>query len=91
MIMLVRKLTKVAIFAITVLSATLLYEYILTQIPNFKDPKHPYQATAMGMLVVVIVFYPAFTLLENVFKKYNKEKSKSKIEISIEVVKQPCF
>ncbi len=75
-----QKLTKYAIFALTILIASLLSDY-LVQLISDKFVDHSYQGVAIEMCIVVIVYYPAFTLIEKlvlqVSKKYVSSSKKA--------------
>ena len=59
-----RKLFKIAVTAITILTANLLTNYISNLFTDYKSHFKPLQFTLIGMGVVLIIFYPLFTRLE---------------------------
>ena len=58
-----------AVMLVTILSAHLLtstlYGYLLT----YKRQADPYTFTAVGMLVIAVVFYPTMKIMEHLIKK----------------------
>jgi uncharacterized protein YacL len=71
-----QKLTKYAIFALTVLIASLLSDF-LVQLISAKFVNQSYQGVALEMFIIVIVYYPAFTIIEKFVLKASKEYVKS--------------
>ena len=59
-----RKLFKIAVTAITILTANLLTNYISNLFTDYKSHFKPLQFTLIGMGVVLIIFYHLFTRLE---------------------------
>jgi hypothetical protein len=72
-----RKLTNYAIIIITILSAKLLEEYILTLLPNLNSYDNPYKSIGMRMLLMVFVFYPVLILLDKSVKNVSKHYIKT--------------
>lgn len=63
-----RKLTRYVILIFTILMADIIKEIILHIIGLEKDRRHPYLSTAIGMGVIVAIFYPMFTVMEKVLE-----------------------
>ena len=67
-----QKLTKYAIFALTVLIASLLSDYLVDLISSeFVD--HSYKGVAIEMCIIIIVYYPAFTIIEKLVLQASKK------------------
>jgi hypothetical protein len=64
-----RKLTKYVILIFTILLADIIKEIILHYIGFHKNFRHPYTSVAMGMGIIVLVFYPLFLLMETIMEK----------------------
>ncbi len=63
-----RKLTRYVILIFTILMADVIKEIVLHMIGLEKDVHHPYSSAAIGMGVIVVVFYPMFTIMEKVLE-----------------------
>lgn len=62
-----RTLTNQAVFIISMLIAYLVKEFVYYLLGNFKKlQNNPYLDVAIGMLIIVIVFYPLYELLKKV-------------------------
>ena len=67
----IRKQTKYAALIISILSASLLNEYILKQLKSYyQEPT--YESVAIGMLVTVAIFVPIVTFLGKWIGKASK-------------------
>ena len=64
-----RKLTKYVILVFTILLADIIKEIILHYIGFHKNFRHPYTSVALGMGIIVLVFYPLFLLMETIMEK----------------------
>lgn len=72
------KLTRIAVFSITILIGTLISDYISAYFVSTIGKT--YKGVAINMIATVVVFYPLFSLLEYYVKKASKryiQKSKS--------------
>lgn len=67
-----RKLTTLVILSLTILTADLLSEIIVHWLGHYLKTTNPYKATALHMFVSVCVFYPAFSLMEEMVKGMTK-------------------
>ncbi|PKV51973.1 hypothetical protein ATE84_4073 [Aquimarina sp. MAR_2010_214] len=76
-----RKTTKYAIYAVAVLSAALINEYILKYVKKHID-QQGYLLVLIDMLVIVLIFAPAFALVTNYAKKISKVYLKTSKKIS---------
>lgn len=75
-----RQLTKYAIYAVAVLSATLINQFILQYVRKHINVQG-YLLVLMDMIIVVLIFAPAFALVS----KYTKKLSKAYINTSKKV------
>ncbi len=75
-----RQLTKFAIYAIAVLCAALINEFVIKYVKNHIR-EQGYLLVIMDMLVIVLIFAPAFALVS----KYTKKLSKTYIKTSKKV------
>lgn len=71
-----QKLTKYVIFTLTVLIASLLSNY-LTELATKNFVEHSYKGVAIEMILIVIIYYPAFILLESIITKISKQYVKN--------------
>ncbi|MFC5044895.1 hypothetical protein ACFSTE_21455 [Aquimarina hainanensis] len=76
-----RILTKYAIYTVAVLSATLINEYIIKYVKKHIDLQG-YLLVLMDMLVVVLIFAPAFALVSEYTKKISKAYIKTSKKVS---------
>ena len=76
-----RKLTKYAIYAVAVLSATLINEYIIKYVKKHVD-QQGYLLVLIDMAIVVLIFAPAFTLVGTYTKKISKSYIKTSKKMS---------
>lgn len=76
-----RQSTKYAIYAVAVLSAALINEYILKYVKKHID-QQGYLLVLIDMLVIVLIFAPAFALVTNYAKKISKAYLKTSKKIS---------
>lgn len=65
-----KKIAKYVTLAFTILLADIIKELILHKIGWKKDFAHPYKSTLIGMAVTVAIYYPVFTLLEQLIEKF---------------------
>ncbi|HTF80064.1 MAG TPA: hypothetical protein VL947_00010 [Cytophagales bacterium] len=65
-----RKTAKYITLAFTLLLADLIKEYVLHRVGWKKDFVHPYKSTLVGMLITVAVYYPVFTILDQLVEKF---------------------
>ncbi len=72
-----RKLTRYVILIFTILLADIIKEIILHLIGLEKDSRHPYRSAAIGMGIIVAVFYPMFTLMEKVLERLTESYVKT--------------
>lgn len=77
-----RKITKYAIYAVAVLSATLINQLFLAYVQKYISIKG-YLLVLVDMLIVVLIFAPTFALVA----KYTKRLSKAYIGTSRKVSK----
>lgn len=64
-----RRLSTLVILCLTILSADLLSEVIVHWSARWLHTTNPYKTTAIEMASKVVVFYPAFQLMEEVVKR----------------------
>lgn len=81
-----QKLTKYAIFTLTVLIASLISDY-LVQFVSSEFVDHSYKGVAIEMCIIIIVYYPAFTIIE----KFVLQASKKFVSSSKKAVKSSNF
>ena len=66
------KLLNLCVFIITILAAHLLaysiYEYML----EYRGATSPWKFTAIGMLIIVVIFYPAVKLIDQIIESITK-------------------
>jgi H+/Cl- antiporter ClcA len=78
----VRTLTNHAVFILSMLIAYLIKEFVYYLLGNFKRIQNdPYLDVAIGMLIIVIVFYPLYELM----KKFGHHLVEAFIQKSQEV------
>jgi hypothetical protein len=58
------KVFKFVVFTITILTANLLGDFLSDYLTSFKQLYRPIGFTLMAMFVIVLIFYPAFEILE---------------------------
>lgn len=75
-----RKFTKYAIYSIAVLSATLINQYLITFIKQYIN-MHGYLLVLADMLIIILIFAPAFSLVS----KYTKKMSAAYLKTSKKV------
>ena len=76
-----RKFTKYAIYSIAVLSATLINQYLITFIKQYIN-MHGYLLVLADMLVIILIFTPAFALVSKYTKKMSAVYLKTSKKIS---------
>lgn len=76
-----RKLTKYAIYSIAVLSATLINQLLVSYIKKHIH-MHGYWLVFIDMLVVILIFAPAFTLVSKYTKKMSAAYMKTSKKVS---------
>lgn len=64
-----KKIAKYITVAFTILLADLIKEFILHKIGYKRDAHHPYKSTLLSMLITVAVYYPVFTILDQIVEK----------------------
>ncbi len=72
-----RKLTRYVILIFTILLADIIKEIVLHLIGLEKNHHHPYTSAAIGMGVIVAVFYPMFTFMEKILEYLTESYVKS--------------
>ncbi len=79
--MITKKIFNFCVMVITILAAHLLaysiYEYML----EYRGAANPWKFTAIGMLIIIVVFYPAIKFMDKIIKSVTKDifrKGKSK-------------
>lgn len=70
------KATKYAALIISILSASLVNEFVVKYIKSYYQ-EHTYQSVLIGMLVTVIVFVPLFSFLGKWINKASKSYVKT--------------
>lgn len=68
-----RKFVNFLIFTISILGVNLVTTLISDYLISYMRATHPFKATLVGMVLVVIVLYPAFNWLEGVSEKLAKQ------------------
>jgi hypothetical protein len=68
-----KKIINFCILAITILTVNLLTGYITDYFLRYKHITNPFKFTAIGMLILVAVFYPVFEFIENKVEGITKE------------------
>ncbi len=68
-----RKFKTWIIFCLTVLSADLLAEIAVVWVSDYTKSHNPYKAAAVSMAVAIVVFFPAFQLIDLIVKKSAKK------------------
>jgi hypothetical protein len=63
-----RKITKYVVLIFTILLADIIKEIVLHLIGLERDHRSPYLSAAIGMGVIVLVFYPMFTIMEKILE-----------------------
>lgn len=77
------KITKHAIYIVSVLTAYLIKEFVVYILGNFKKVNpNKYVSVLIGMLLVVLIFYPVYELLKTVSKHLVHEYFKKSKEIT---------
>lgn len=74
-----RKLSKLFVTSLTILTVSLIAIYLREQINDHFNHRKNYQAVFVGMLLMVAIYYPMTTLLNQYFESLSKKiVSKSK-------------
>lgn len=68
-----RKLFSFCVLVITVLIVNLLTGYITDYLMNYKGITNPLKFTAIGMIVLVVILYPAFKFLDELVTSLAKK------------------
>ncbi|WP_025739549.1 hypothetical protein [Aquimarina pacifica] len=76
-----RKFTQYAIYAVAVLCAALINEYIIRYVKKHID-QQGYLLVLIDMLIIVLIFAPAFALVGKYTKKLSKSYLKTSKKIS---------
>ena len=77
-----RKITKIAVFTISVLTAKILSEYLFDFVIGYKENGNPYIDTLAGMAIVAFIFFPTLTLMNAQLKKMTEGYVKHSRKIS---------
>jgi hypothetical protein len=72
-----RKVFKLAVMVITILTANLFTNYISDVLIGYRLHFKPLKFTLIGMLVIVVIFYPLFTWLEEWLNNASSKMLKS--------------
>ena len=73
------KLSKLFITTLTILTASLVAGFLINYVDDYYKSRNMYKNVALGMLIMVFVYYPMTMLLESYFQKLSsKLLSKSK-------------
>ena len=65
-----RKIFNFFVFSITILLVNLLTTFIADLLMKYRDHTNYLKFTAIGMGVIVLVFYPAFEYLNGIIEKF---------------------
>jgi len=65
-----QKLFKLFVFSITILLVNLLTTFISDYFMQFKNSTDALRFTAIGMCVIVLIFYPAFNYINGIVEKF---------------------
>jgi len=76
-----KKFTKYAIYAVAVLSAALINEYIIKYVKKHIDLQG-YFLVVIDMVIIVLIFAPAFALVNKYTKKISKVYLRTSKKIS---------
>jgi hypothetical protein len=68
-----RRIINFCILAITILTVNLLTGYITEYFLNYKNITNPLKFTALGMLILVAIFYPVFGYIEKKVEEITKK------------------
>lgn len=63
-----KRINKIAVFTISVLTAKILSEYLFDFVIKYKTNENAFIDTLIGMVIVAFVFYPALTLMNKYLK-----------------------
>jgi hypothetical protein len=72
-----RKFVNTLAFIISILTVNLITDRITTYLLRYKNIVHPAKATLLGMLLTVIVLYPAFMWIDDLCEKFTKRYFKA--------------
>ena len=67
-----RKIFKFIVFTITILVANLISDFLSNYLVSFKNHYRPIPFTLMAMGIIVLIFYPAFEVLDHWIAKFSK-------------------
>lgn len=67
-----KNIEKALIFAISVLTAKIVAEKIFNLVIGYRDSINPYTSTALGMLIILLVFTPILTFMNQMLSKITK-------------------
>lgn len=73
-----RKFGSWVFFCLTILAAELIAEMAMHLVADFTQSHNPYKATAIQMVVAIIVFFPVFQLIDTLVKKSSYESNSKK-------------
>ena len=79
-----KNIEKALIFAISVLTAKVVAEKIFKLLIGYRDNVNPYVSTALGMLIILLVFTPILTFMNQLLSKVTK----SYLKVSKKVAKK---
>jgi len=80
----IRRVNKYAVFAISVLTAKILSEHLFAFVIGYKKNANPYIDTLIGMIITAFVFFPALTLMN----KYLKSLTEGYLKHSKKITKK---
>ncbi|NJO68738.1 MAG: hypothetical protein HC830_05175 [Bacteroidetes bacterium] len=69
-----RKFFGFCVLVITVLVVNLLTGYITDYLLNYKGATNPLKFTAIGMVILVLILYPAFKFLDELVTSLAKKQ-----------------
>jgi hypothetical protein len=72
-----KKFVNLLAFIVSILTVNLLTDRITGYLLTYRHIVHPAKATAIGMLLTVVVLYPAFTWIEDLSDRFTKKYFKA--------------
>jgi hypothetical protein len=69
----INKLTKFFVFSLTILTVTLVAGFLKVEIDKYYKGKELYKNVLLGMLMVVLVYYPMTLFLNKFFSQVSKK------------------
>jgi len=79
-----KNIEKALIFAISVLIAKIVAEKIFNLVIGYRDSINPYLSTVLGMLIILLMFTPILTFMNQLLSKVTK----SYLKVSKKVAKK---